>query len=371
MKKETVALIALIVIVLGSLTVFVVGTNTTLFTDLFSQKQTVAVGDCVNVSYIGRYASNHTVFDSSYKDSTNKTGDSPLNIFVSYDKNATAPKSGYTQNMIKGFMDGLIGMTEGQTKTIGPIAPKDAYGEKLVTGVRIKTPILFYSYHNITLNETFEVTNITNSNLTLQWLDPPHLGNFTMTEGVIMGEKEMLQSMNPFEMLPPYFLWENASRVVNVTNESVTVNVTPYQFTNNSSKCEIFMVGENYGFVFPNATTLTWTNSTINLTSTPKKGTNYVMLLQGIQFNITVGNISGANYNVTISQGDMNQTLAMNKTFVFNRTLVLRRNYVLPMAYAPYMIGNEIKAAGYSIDHLAGESLIFEVTVDKIYKTSS
>jgi FKBP-type peptidyl-prolyl cis-trans isomerase 2 len=370
MKKETVALIALVVIVLGSLSVFVVGTNTTVFTDIFTQKPTVAIGDCVNVSYIGRFASNNTVFDSSYATWQNKTGDSPLQVFMTYDDNATAPKAGYSKT-IKGFTDGLIGMQEGQTKTIGPIPPQDAYGaNKLSVGDRLTTKALTASYQNLTLNQTVEVVNETTGNITLHWVNISFPDNFTLPEGLLM--KDLTQAyMTIYDMLPPYYLWENSSHVVNITNDSVVVMTTPSRATNITRNVTFFNSGDQIGFVFPNATTATWTNSTVTISSNPVKGAHYVMDFQGTIINITIGNITTNHINVTAEAEGQNQSLQLNRTITFNRTYNLRRDYVLPMMYAPYIIGEDAKKAGFSMDHLAGESLIFEVTVDKIYKTAS
>ena len=369
MKKETVALIALVVIVLGSLTVFVVGTNTTLFTDVFTQKPTVALGDCVNVSYIGHFASNNTVFDSSYADWKNKTGDSPLQVFVSYNKSATAPKAGYSADMIKGFMDGLIGMQEGQTKTV-TIAPKDAYGaNKLAVGNRFTTKALTASYQNLSFNQTVEVTNMTAGNITLHWININLTGNFTIPEGILM--KDLTQAyMTIYDMLPPYYLWENSSHVVNITNDSVNIAMTPSRPTNITRNVTFFNSGNQIGFVFPNATTASWNDTTVTLTSNPVKGVHYQMNFQGTLINITIGNITTSHINITAEAEGQNQTLELNRTITFNRTFAWRRDYVLPMMYAPYIIGDDTTAAGYSLDHLAGESLTFELTVEKVYKTS-
>jgi hypothetical protein len=38
--------------------------------------------------------------------------------------------------------------------------------------------------------------------------------------------------------------------------------------------------------------------------------------------------------------------------------------------YISYLYAQEIEKAGYSLEPLAGESLTFEVTVEKVYKTS-
>jgi hypothetical protein len=227
MQKEKIALIALVIIVIGALSVFVVAVNTDIFENLFKEKLTIAEGDCADVNYIGRYNSNNTVFDSSYAFVNNKSGATPLKIFVSYNTSATSPKSGYTAGMIKGFMAGIIGMKEGQTKIIGPILPTDAYGaNKFGVGAIFKTQYLAFG-----MNQTVEVKNYTSENLTVKWIQMEDLGNFTMPQLVINN----LQSTNETEMViypPPYYIWENATVITNITDSTVTVRTTPTKSTN-------------------------------------------------------------------------------------------------------------------------------------------
>jgi hypothetical protein len=64
------------------------------------------------------------------------------------------------------------------------------------------------------------------------------------------------------------------------------------------------------------------------------------------------------------------QNISTNRTISFNRTYSMRRIYILSMTYASYIIGQDVEKAGYSLNALAGEYLTFEVTVEKIYKTS-
>jgi hypothetical protein len=81
MRKEIVAAIALAVIILGALLAY-------FFVVPGDQKETIEtieIGDCVDVYYILRYASNNTVYQSSYADVENKTDGTPLNVFVSFD----------------------------------------------------------------------------------------------------------------------------------------------------------------------------------------------------------------------------------------------------------------------------------------------
>ena len=127
----------------------------------------IAPGDCADVHYIGRYSSNNTIFDTSYAIAQSKTGGTPLKIFVSFDKNATSPKAGYSSEIIEGFMEGIIGMKEGETKVIGPIPPEKAYGlNKLTVGSVFTTQFLAFG-----MNQTVEVIKYDNENLSLKWIE--------------------------------------------------------------------------------------------------------------------------------------------------------------------------------------------------------
>ena len=142
MENEKIALIALVIIIAGALTVFLVSGN---LEDILNnlnndQDQTldtiVEVGDCVDVNYIGRFADNKTVFDTSYEDvaidedlyNENRTYE-PLNIFVNPEGTLSTPDGyeNYSSSMIQGFLDGLVGMEKGETKTV-TIPPEKAYG---------------------------------------------------------------------------------------------------------------------------------------------------------------------------------------------------------------------------------------------------
>jgi hypothetical protein len=92
-----------------------------------------------------------------------------------------------------------------------------------------------------------------------------------------------------------------------------------------------------------------------------------------VNITITINNIVGDIINVTITndQSTGPTYLDVYRTITFNRTFVLPRIYNnIPSMYISYFYAQDIQNAGYSIDRLAGESLTFEVTVEKIYKTS-
>jgi FKBP-type peptidyl-prolyl cis-trans isomerase 2 len=372
MQKEKIALIALVIIVIGALSVFLIAVNTDIFENLFKEKLTIAEDDCADVNYIGRFASNNTVFDSSYNDTTNKTGGIPLKIFASYNKTATSPKSGYTASMIEGFMDGIIGMQEGQTKTIGPIPPEKAYGaNKFGVGSIFTSQYLAFG-----MNQTVEVTNYTSENLSVRWIHMENLGNFTMPQLVINN----LQSTNETEMVvypPPYYIWENCSSITNITDTNVTVRTTPTKSTNLSKDVKDVRYGEKQMLIFPNATTASWDNTTITVVCSPIVGQNYTFQTQGysgmVNITIHINSIIGDMINVTITndQSPEPSYLDVYKILTFNRTFTLPRIYKdIPAMYISYFYGEDIQRAGYSLEPLAGETLLFEVTVEKVYKTS-
>ncbi|MBP1662376.1 MAG: FKBP-type peptidyl-prolyl cis-trans isomerase [Thermoplasmatales archaeon] len=372
MQKEKIALIALVIIVIAALSVFVTAVNTDIFENLFKEKLTIAEGDCADVNYIGRFASNNTVFDSSYIDYINKTNATALKIFVSLDKNATSPKSGYTSSMIKGFMQGIIGMQEGQTKTIGPIPPQDAYGvNKFGNGAIFTTQYLAFG-----MNQTVEVVNYTTENLTVKWIQIEELGVFTMPQLIIKN----LQSTNESEMViypPPYYIWENATTVINITDTEVTVKTNPTKSTNLSDTIKDVRDGDKQMLIFPNATTATWDNDTITVTCSPVIGQNYTFETPGytgtVNITVHVNSIIGNTINVTITndQSPEPSYLDVTKELTFNRTYTLPRVYNdIPGMYISYFYGEDIQKAGYSLEPLAGETLLFEVTIEKVYKTS-
>jgi FKBP-type peptidyl-prolyl cis-trans isomerase 2 len=370
MQKEKIALIALVVIVIAALSVFVTAVNTDIFENLFKEKLTISEGDCADVNYIGRYTSNNTIFDSSYNDTTNKTGATPLKIFVSFDVNATSPKTGYTQTMIKGFMNGLIGLSEGQTKIIGPIPPVDAYGaNKLKVGDSFHTKMLTASNTNYQLNQTVTVTKMDSENITLKWLNVESLGNFTMPEGIILADLGQIV-MSPYDYVPPYYLWLNSSQITNITNETVLIRTTPTKAQNITDNVTFISTGDKIGFIFPNATTAVWNDTTITIQSDPVKGAKYLMPYGEEALNITIGNVTQTHINISVDYQGQKQDLQLNRTISFNRTYSMRRIYVISMTYASYIIGEDVDKAGYSLNPLAGENLTFEVTIEKVYKTS-
>ena len=138
MQSEKIAVIALIVIIVGALSAYLLATYGA---DIFSQPsetdmESIVAGDCCDVDYIGRFASNNSVFDTSIESIALETGIydasrtyEPLEIFVNPYGNLTRPTgySNYSSSMIQGFLEGLIGMKQGENRTV-TIPPEKAYG---------------------------------------------------------------------------------------------------------------------------------------------------------------------------------------------------------------------------------------------------
>jgi len=282
MQSEKIAVIALVVIIVGSLSVYLLATySEDIFGNLFGENEesepgTIDLGDCADVNYIGRYASNGTIFDSSYQDADNKTGGTPLKIFVSLNKTSLPPSdySSYSASplgMIEGFIPDLKDMKENDTVTIGPISPEKAYGaKKLGIGDTFNTINLA-----LEMNQTVQVIDLTSNFINLKWINLEILGKFTMPQMILKN----LSSVDQSEMIvfpPPHSIWENSTEIINITDETVTVKTTPTKSESLSETLEPIQYGiEDIMFIFPDATTATWDETTITITSSPEIGKSY------------------------------------------------------------------------------------------------
>lgn len=145
MQQEKIALVALVVIIVTVLGTYLLSTYGG-FENIFKGEEKIEVGDCVDIHFVGKY-SNGEVFGYSYEDLDNKSGGEPLHIYVKYDEEASPPEgyNNYSTKLMmpygeyynKELLEGLIGLKEGETKTIGPIQPDGTNGELLEVGDEI------------------------------------------------------------------------------------------------------------------------------------------------------------------------------------------------------------------------------------------
>ena len=371
MQNEKIAIIALAVIIIGALSVFLAATySEEILSNLFPEEKIIETGDCADVNYIGTLADG-TIFDSSYTYPENKTEGTPLNVFVTMDKNQTPPTEypQYSSALIDGFMEGLIGLKEGETATIGPIPPEKAYGaNKIKVGDTFTTSLVLYSNLGYNFNQTFEVTDYNENDMTITWTDVEDLGFFTLPEGILMEDLESAY-YTIYENLPPFYIWENATEATNITDDYVELKITPTKSENITEEISFLTVGTKLGTVFPDATTAEWDNTTVTITSSPVAGANYSFDYMGTPLIITIDNMTDDHINITIEAQGEKQSVMLNRTITFNRTYELRRNYLVPTMYQMLFM-EDLEREGYSTHELAGEELTFEVTIEKVYKTS-
>ena len=371
MQNEKIAIIALAIIIIGALSIFLAATySEDILDNLFPEEKTIEIGDCADVNYIGTLV-NGNVFDSSYTYPENKTGGTPLKIFITMNQSETPPTEypQYSSGLIEGFMEGLIGLKEGETATIGPIPPEKAYGAKKIgVGDTFTTSVVMYSDKGYNFDQTFEVIESNEESMTIKWIDVDDLGTFTLPEGILMEDLESAY-FTIYENLPPFYLWENATEATSITDDYVELKITPATSENISDEITFLTVDNKLGTVFPDATTAEWDNTSVTITSSPLAGTNYSLDYMGTELTITIDNITDDHVNITIEAQGEKQSVSLNRTITFNRTYSLRRNYIIPGMYQ-MVFTEDFEREGYSTHELAGEELIFEVTIEEVYKTS-
>lgn len=378
MQKEKLASVVLFIIIFGAVATYIgVSYGDEILGNLFVKEKVIEIGDCADIHYIGRL-DDGTIFDSSYDDPELKTGGAPLKVFISLDPYASPP-TGYLQysaGLIEGFMQGLIGLKEGETAFIGPIPPEDAYGEnKLDIGSVFSTETLA-----IMLDLDVEVIDIHQEGIVVKWINVEDFGNFTSPQAII-SDFYMLQidQSQAIQIPPPGYLWENSTRIEKISNESVEVKIHP---TTSEDIVEDFypiytaenLMAPSY-FVVPNVTTASWDNETITLQTEVEIGDSFTLSqeMYGMIYTtvFTVVDVTETMINYSIySEGEELQYSEVNKSFSFNRTYEIKRIFEIPELFLNYFFMEDIENAGYSIHPLAGEHLTFEVTVKEIYKTS-
>ena len=194
--------------------------------------------DFLEMYYLGYYE-NETVFASSFDETLNITFDMPFTP----DDNLTALKAyvgddlpiryptGWTSSSlgriadvkvgdIPGLAEALLGLQEGDEETIGPLSPEEAFGRP------VEENIIFTSDF-AGVNQEFKITNISDENLTLQWI--PEMGvKFTLP--MFWGEQPIAN---------PYWVWENATEVIDMDESNVTILTTPTELDELNVKPEI------------------------------------------------------------------------------------------------------------------------------------
>jgi FKBP-type peptidyl-prolyl cis-trans isomerase 2 len=374
MKNKKIAVILLILVIVGSISIFLTvtygGNIINSLTGKNTEKKVIALGDCVDVNYIGRYASNNTIFYSSYTNPINKTGGNPFKIFMSWNE-SQQPPAGYEKYTrgVKGLIEGLVGLRVGDSKTIGPISPADAYGiyPKVGDNFTIFNPA---SKKNLTIHF---VNIITNSTMPKEYV--ARYGNGKTTLFVLGVDVYSLG-----DKITIYPSWENATVVTKINETKRWIYTTPPEDTRkNFTWIWSEPNGQTKTIYWKNATSvLSINNTTILITQSPKIGEtmNVSYLPHGSTITYTAFNITAEKiYCRMVNQSTGNKSYAE-----INRTITIARNesqnitYTYPAQEIEQMLSsikkNYDQNLTFSVDKRAGKYLIYDVQIVKIYKTS-
>jgi len=364
MQNEKLAAILLVIVIVGSISVFLTVTYGEDILNALTGKKTgekiIALGDCVDVNFIGRFASNNTIFASSYNDTTNKTGGTPLKVFVSTNESESSP-TGYEDytNLIndyyvKGFIEGLIGLKEGDSKTTDPIPPEDAYGvyPKVEDVITVFDP-------SVGKELGIHFVNITN--------------NGTTTLFVLRFDMYALD-----EKMTIYPAWENATVVTKINDTKMWAYTTPPE-NKRENFTWIYIDSQTEAIYWENASSVTSINdTTIVVTHNPEiDATMYVYdtyygsstaytVVKLTDEKINVSYIDETTGNMLYNEFDRTITIVRNETqnitFTYTTPDMEYLLSVIKIYYDPNLI--------FSVNKLADESVIFEVQIVKIYKPS-
>ncbi len=385
MQKEKISAIILAIIVVVALFAYI-ATKENIFGDLFKPEpqgsQEIELGDCVDLYYIGKLA-NGTIFDSSYEDPINKINGTIFKVYVTKNSSAISPSGyeDYSAGMIEGFINGLIGLKEGDQVTIKDIPPEKAYGNKIKIGDTFNTKQIMMNAYNPfqSMNITVEVTNITNEYIDLRWINIEEIDKFTMPEG-ILNDLTSYDQNDWIILVPPYSIWENSTEIIEIKNDNIIVKTTPTKIKNITDQIKPVQYGNILTFIFPDATTVDYNNNTITINNNPEIGNSYEYIIDyygsEIITNVTVEEIDPINNTINISMSyegsEEKEFYEFNKTISFDRLYTINRNFKkIPLNYAEMLFGQDLlQQKQISLNELAGKTLNFEVIIEKVYKTS-
>lgn len=382
MQKEKLAVIGLVVIIVAALSAYIL-TNEDVFKNLFEEDTKISIsegaielGDCVDVNFIGKFV-NGTVFESSYSDVENKTDGIPLNIFVSLNMTEMPPE-GYetysSQMIVEGFMEGLVGLEEGETSTIGPIPPEKAYGVKPKVGDIIDlTPLI----PDLDITYVLKVIEIQE--------DVPMPSDYVAYYGPGLTTLYTLRENWHYigEIIETsYVFWENSSVVTKINETLLWMYTTPTTELNENFTWSEVNVTTGTQTTYPEnmSSVTTLTEDIIVVTCNPEINSEIVeSVFTGLDYSdtlYTVENMTADKINTSITDSTGNKTYKE-----FDRTITIQRNETQNITMDPFpgeLLEEQLFLYVRAIDSdfklsysdLAGETLNYEVTIEKVYKTS-
>jgi len=384
MEREKIALGTLVVIIVAVLGLYLLS-NYGALENLFQGEKKIEMGDCVDFHFVGRY-SNGEIFGYSYDDLINKTGDSYQNVFLSYDESSSPPDGygNYSNKLLmpygeyynKDLIDGLVGLKEGDTATIGPIQPDGTHGELLEVG------------DEINLTEYVGASYILSIYDVEEYVDMPsdyqqEYGEVTTYMYKLKDESHYIGEIIESE----YTFWTNSTEITKINDTLIWKYTTPQtaileNFTYTWAGIDTELENQvKIDYPINSSYVSSFNDSTIVITHNPAIDSNITLStfsLWGYQpyISYTVQNISGDKINTTYTDSITGNTSYRE----FNRTVEITRNQTqsivqeaMPGELLEYALLSYIRSIDsdfkYGYNPFTWPSS-FEVEVVNIYKTS-
>ncbi|HDO19882.1 MAG TPA: hypothetical protein ENG74_04055 [Thermoplasmatales archaeon] len=361
LEKNGIAAIAVIVCIIGA--------SAFLYIKYYSpEDKIIRAGDCVLVNYIGKYASNGTIFDTSYESVAKENGIydanrsyEPLKIFVDPDGTRYPPEGyeDFSSGYIEGLLKGLVGLKEGEKATIGPIPPEEAYGLYPEVG----------TYINLSYMGTFKIVGIEKN----QPVPEAYVSTYGNKSTTIFKMRD--ENLKVGDTITFYLPWENATVITKINETKVWLYTTPPEDKReNFTWVEVDEKSGNITYFWENATSIEMMNeSVIVLNHHPELNATMRILSMAGSVEYKVVNITNQKIIVERTEGNTSYQKSFNATTIVERNQSRDIIYDVPEEYLAeifrYMRIFD-PTFKYSLDKLAGESLIFEVEIVKLYKTS-
>ena len=176
------------------------------------------------------------------------------------------------------------------------------------------------------------------------------------------------------EEIPLYPSWDDSSFVSKTNETRVWIYTTPPEDKRENFNWIDNVTGSSY---WENASSVTTLNdTTIIVTHTPEIGATMDYQDQYSSTTYTVVNLTNDEINVSYTDSSTGNTSYTE----FDRVITIERNQSQVIRFEYPLEGfREILAMFkayydpdliYSLDDLAGETLLFEVTIEEVYKTS-
>lgn len=367
MHMEKTGIYALVALILITVTVASLHIFREDIENFFAPPKVVEIGDCVDVNYIVRYASNSTIIDTSYEGVAKENGIyrenktyQPLKIYVSLNATSFPPQGyeDYSSAFIRGVIEALIGMKEGEEKTV-TVPPEKAYGIKPKIGDIINISGISFKLIKIEENATMP------KGFTAMY------GNGTTTIYVLRVEGLEIGKPLPDYLDPYSAFWPNSSIITKMNETKVWVYITPSTGIGENFTWMSYDQANNTAVLFPQnkSMIINLTDSTIEVQINPSVN-DTILVAQGF---------SQTEYKVTNITDDKIIAKADNETREFDRIVVIKRNQTrditmdFPVDFLKDLfdyIRMVNESFPYSLDKFADQTLVYDLKVVKIYKTS-